>query len=415
MENRLIATPRLKSRKVFRSFGKEVKVVPFEGQTNTMSVRNSYGSPQTNLTGKRRTSVGDSMPNPVAQTPSSKKKLAKLYETTSQPGTPLSNYKTKNLSCNLRLYNLVNENNYNLIKEPNVSFSCSTKIGKFAGKPKPNNQDSFKCISNFAQNHSSYFFGVFDGHGHFGHKVSELVKDKFPCHVASCFPKNSLFHKIDLDDSASIKKALRRGCEKTCEDLNLSDINTQFSGSTLITVVVVANKIYCCNIGDSRAVLGRKIGTNWVAIPLSKDHKPNNPSEKSRIESSGGQVRPFKDPSGRIVGPPRIWVRKTNYPGLALSRSLGDSACKKIGVTADPEIKDFKLMPEDKFIVIASDGLWEFMSNHEVVQIVSKAWESQNINFGVNSLMKKACLEWKRVSKARDDITIIIVFLCDSG
>jgi serine/threonine protein phosphatase PrpC len=63
------------------------------------------------------------------------------------------------------------------------------------------------------------------------------------------------------------------------------------------------------------------------------------------------------------MGPLRVWHLHENIPGLAMSRSFGDGAAAEVGVIADPEILEMNLTEQDKFIVLASDGVWEFLSN----------------------------------------------------
>ena len=74
----------------------------------------------------------------------------------------------------------------------------------------------------------------------------------------------------------------------------------------------------------------------------------------------------MKDDSGKYVGPPRVWVKNDNIPGLGMSRSFGDKCGVQCGIIAKPEIIEWMLSEEDKFIIIASDGIWEFLGNEEV-------------------------------------------------
>jgi len=99
------------------------------------------------------------------------------------------------------------------------------------------------------------------------------------------------------------------------------------------------------------------------------DHKPNNPGEQKRIEKSGGRCEPYWDEDGKPLGPYRVWLKNENIPGLAMSRSLGDLVAASVGVSPEPEVLEFNLEPDDKFIVIASDGVWEFLNNNAVRQI----------------------------------------------
>ena len=101
---------------------------------------------------------------------------------------------------------------------------------------------------------------------------------------------------------------------------------------------------------------------HWMAVALSRDHKASIPEEYSRIVQQGGKVEACQDPDGRLIGPARVWLKEENLPGLAMSRSLGDGVCKTIGVICDLEIVGYKLVPDDKFVVLASDGVFEFLS-----------------------------------------------------
>ena len=97
--------------------------------------------------------------------------------------------------------------------------------------------------------------------------------------------------------------------KRTDKDLGcLQRIDTLFSGSTCVQVLLRGELILCANTGDSRAVIGRKSESGWEAIPLSEDQKPDLPTERARIEASGGMVEAFKE--GPIdVGPARVWIK----------------------------------------------------------------------------------------------------------
>lgn len=98
-----------------------------------------------------------------------------------------------------------------------------------------------------------------------------------------------------------------------------SDFNADFSGSTLVTVVIEnCKKVFCANAGDSRAIVARQCNkyiylvnrNNWEVIRLSNDHKPDLPEEKKRILSFGGRVETVYDETGKSIGPFRVWLPK---------------------------------------------------------------------------------------------------------
>lgn len=112
---------------------------------------------------------------------------------------------------------------------------------------------------------------------------------------------------------------------------------------------------------------------------LSRDHKPEYENERKRILNFGGRVEAlFDTKTQKQLGPYRVWLKDENVPGLAMSRSLGDEVARKAGVVCDPEIREIELEPQDKFIVQASDGVWEFMENKEVIDIVIPYWKKND-------------------------------------
>jgi serine/threonine protein phosphatase PrpC len=113
------------------------------------------------------------------------------------------------------------------------------------------------------------------------------------------------------------------------------------------------------------------------ATPLNRDHKPELKDEADRIHKRGGRIDSFRDyyNNGEPIGPQRVWLQNEEIPGLAMSRSMGDKVAHSVGVTAEPETLEFTLGLNDKFLVIASDGVWEFLSNEDVANIVFPFYE----------------------------------------
>ena len=117
-----------------------------------------------------------------------------------------------------------------------------------------------------------------------------------------------------------------------CENsFSKTKLDASMSGSTCIILFIINEKIITANAGDSRAILSCKDNIRL----LSFDHKPDNKEEKARIIKAGGRVHPLKD-MGRFVGPSRVWVKSGDYPGLAMSRSIGDLVAKSVGCTCAP-------------------------------------------------------------------------------
>ena len=153
--------------------------------------------------------------------------------------------------------------------------------------------------------------------------------------------------------------------------------------------------------------------SKFKCIALSRDHKPEFDSERQRILSFGGRVEAlFDTETQRQLGPYRVWLKDENVPGLAMSRSLGDEVARKAGVVWDPEIREIELESQDKFIVQASDGVWEFMTNKEVINIVIPYWKKNDPTGACDHLSKEATKRWKESdSKTIDDISVIVIFI----
>jgi hypothetical protein len=132
----------------------------------------------------------------------------------------------------------------------------------------------------------------------------------------------------------------------------------------------LGNRLWVASAGDSRAILcscAAPGSTKLIARPLTLDHRPRRLSERLRVEAAGGRVQPKQLPSGRLVGEPRVWLQQVAAPGLLLSRSLGDLMAATVGCTSEPEISYVTLEPErDQFVVLASDGVWDVLTNEQV-------------------------------------------------
>ena len=224
-------------------------------------------------------------------------------------------------------------------------------------------------------------------------------------------------------DSTEVKEQLDKSFNNVTDSLyKSSGINLRFSGSTCVSVLIVGNKVFCANVGDSRATLARRKelnngsgpnGANFkmMGIPLNRDHKADEPDEQQRILSSGGRVAAYRDMQGNPLGPARVWHLNEDIPGLAMSRSFGDQAAAEVGVNAIPEITEMNLLESDKFLILASDGVWEFISNDQAVNIVMPHYQNNSAEKAAEALIREALKRWQEEDTSIDDITCIIIFL----
>ncbi len=99
---------------------------------------------------------------------------------------------------------------------------------------------------------------------------------------------------------------------------------------------------------------------------MTQDHRPDDQMEKERILTRGGKIEAYRDYKGLSLGPQRIWLPDMSGPGLAMSRSLGDKLAHSLGVISEPSVSHYNLNSSDCFIIIGSDGIWQYLSNEEV-------------------------------------------------
>ena len=237
-----------------------------------------------------------------------------------------------------------------------------------------------------------------------------------------------------------------------CDDELISpsqNINTFGSGTTAIALIVSDTGLHIASVGDSRAIMATlpcksvlvqkvksegKFKTDFVparaveALQLTIDQKPNLEAEMARIVKSGGLVAKALNLQGDPHGEYRVFQAGKDIPALAMSRSLGDVAGKQVGVIAEPIVDFFPILPfADQFVVLASDGVWDVMSNEEVASFLETfrkrctdkvADPFDEFIFGsqctpARLLAEEARLRWMNLCPDKmeniDDISVIIV------
>ena len=206
-----------------------------------------------------------------------------------------------------------------------------------------------------------YFFAVYDGHG--GKGCSIYLKENLHNNIKE-FSKQGIKEAIEItEEKFKVEQALNEKGE-------ISDS----SGSCGIMAMIQNNKIIIANVGDSRLVLFK----NGKVFFSTEDHKPNTETEKKRIKNAGGEIYqtftyfPLRQNGREIEAPWRV------LPGrLSVSRTFGDVEAKdpKFGgiggvVMALPDITEFDLDDEFNFMVIGCDGIFDVLSNEEILECV---------------------------------------------
>ena len=284
-----------------------------------------------------------------------------------------------------------------------------SQVGFSGPGVKKYNQDNYFIFKNLNDEQDTFYIGVCDGHGLVGHDVSKFLITHLPHNLNNELKKTNKYIK----DKNNLYRVLKEVFINTNQSLCKTPlIDTKYSGSTCVTIILTKNKIISANAGDSRAVLGRYDSTQnkWISLDLSRDHKPNDKDESERILKKGGRIEAYKDENGGDLGPPRVWLQQEDIPGLAMSRSFGDEVAASVGTISEPEIKEFELTVDDKFIVIASDGIWEFISSEECIKIVGEYYRKKDLKGCLKYLLNESSKRWIREEEVIDDITAVIVF-----
>jgi len=278
-----------------------------------------------------------------------------------------------------------------------VSYGVHSIKGK-----RPSMEDAHKAIveepdetiddSYEGQNDNTSFFGVYDGHG--GEKAAKFVSH----HLHKLILSHS---KFSTDPVLAIKEGFleveRLYLQKSVKD-QLGD------GTTATIAILVNSMMYVAHVGDSDAVLAR----GHKSILLTQPHNLKaNVEERDRVKQSGGVII-----HGRLGHP----FLNPEFASLGVSRAIGDSIFKDpaftdgkpSGLIAEPEIEKISLIPEDQFVILACDGVWDVFKHHDAVAFVHKALLENGND------PQKAAIELVHSALSRgstDNITALIILL----
>ncbi|KAK6943212.1 PPM-type phosphatase-like domain [Dillenia turbinata] len=280
------------------------------------------------------------------------------------------------------------------------------------------NQDAMTVWEDFTGQPELVFCGVFDGHGPVGHKIAHRVRDVLPWKISAAF-KSSQLHSTDNggnvedvkdnhDSFLSSWKSIFVKSFKEMDDELRHDSSTDAfcSGTTAVAVLKKNNDLLIANLGDSRAVLCTRGHKNQlVSVQLTVDLKPNLPGEADRIRGLRGRVFALDEEPNVF----RVWMPDENYPGLAMARAFGDFCLKEYGIISIPELSHVKLTEKDEFVVLATDGVWDVLSNKEVVEIVASA---RIRSMAAKLLVECAVRAWrsKYPTSKVDDCAVVCLF-----
>lgn len=295
-----------------------------------------------------------------------------------------------------------------------IGFGWVCKKGLKPGSP---NQDSFSLLvveKDFA------LIGVYDGHGPDGHDVSQCAREEMV--------KLFMQHPDRRSNTAGVFKEIFVQVQNRLAEITGCDTRTSNKGSnrktgasydawesgttcTMVYIDIVDCTLTVAHVGDARSCLGkRKASEEFISEDMTKDHKPNDPVERRRIESA--------NPPGRVIFDGyvnhRVFVKDGHYPGLNMSRALGDVCAHKLaGLTAVPDTRTVDLKPylqdhQDVTLLVATDGLWEFIEGADAFGHVKDQPKIECHGFA-NKLALESWAKWMADSEDTvcDDITVV--------
>ena len=200
------------------------------------------------------------------------------------------------------------------------------------------------------------------------------------------------------------------------------------SGSCAVVIIIVDNKIYIANVGDSRAILSLNYGNQYLIV--TEDHKPSNEKEKARIIEKGGQVYQTQTPitgaendafNGQILlGPYRV------LPGrLSVSRTIGDIEAKGVQfggnpnvIISYPDIYCYDLEKDNiDFLLLGCDGIYDQITSEEILDCAWMIFNNKEMNYNLHQkcgIIVDFILKASMARKSFDNITCVIIALKDN-
>ena len=166
------------------------------------------------------------------------------------------------------------------------------------------------------------------------------------------------------------------------------------------------NKLITVNLGDTKSIL---ITDNKQIKELTTLHTPSLATERTRIENLGGIISRI---DCSIIGPLRVWGADRKTPGLSITRSFGDFDAESLGVISIPDINEFDINEEKiKIVVIGTNGVWEFLTNEKIMDIVLPYYENNDCSGAVKKIKEVAWKMWGiKNPKNIPDVTVIVLF-----
>ncbi|KAG7673414.1 hypothetical protein Ndes2526B_g03140 [Nannochloris sp. 'desiccata'] len=322
-----------------------------------------------------------------------------------------------------------------------IHYAYLSQRGHYPDQPNKANQDAVLIRENVNGVPGQHLLGVLDGHGETGAECAQFAKAKLPLILSG-----------DTTLPTDPPSAMHAALVSTNDQLHKAPIDDTLSGTTVCLALLQDRILYVANVGDSRAVLAQKpfkkpataadtdavegekeeekkasattdndTTSNLIALELTADQTPFREDECERVQHAGARVMTLDQMEGlkeRGVrcwtneadcdgDPPRLWSPTGTYPGTAFTRSVGDSVAESIGVFAEPEITKIEITDDMPFLILASDGIWEFISSQKAVDIVAECNDPAE---AAQALVSTAYKAWLKKETRTDDISVAVMF-----
>eukprot|EP01016_Furgasonia_blochmanni_P013562 TRINITY_DN1693_c0_g2_i1.p1 TRINITY_DN1693_c0_g2~~TRINITY_DN1693_c0_g2_i1.p1 ORF type:complete len:282 (-),score=32.44 TRINITY_DN1693_c0_g2_i1:194-1039(-) len=238
-------------------------------------------------------------------------------------------------------------------------------------------EDGYFFFDNILGDGQSSLFGLMDGHG------GKLVRD----FVANNFCKEFL---LEFKKTKDVKKCLENTFMNVDDLIKKANIGFDQGCTAVVGFIRLEESkkvLYVANVGDSRAVLFQDTSFKRVSV----DHRPSDAAEAERVRKMGGSVM-----YNRVSGL------------LAVSRAFGDFALKDKGVTAMPDVARIELRKIDRYLVIASDGLWDVLAEQTAFDII------KTISLGAANDIASELIKRALKMDSRDNVSVLVLRLVQS-
>jgi len=303
---------------------------------------------------------------------------------------------------------------------------CCGNVPSFV---RPNQDDYFYAITEDGY----HIAGVFDGHGRDGHVLAAAARNRIMRHLFAALPQNDKGGKGMGELADCTMDAIAEAFDAAHQEIiGMEGVDAALSGVAACVLVHNVKRKWMATgwTGNARCIVAEgaregedgftartlvsetarksKKGKNkMTVVAFSQDHDLEDRKEKKRVKRAGAELRPDSNQKLHIYAPDEEW------PGLPITRCLGNLLGQHLGVVATADIMERSVENESIFAVMATDGIWEVMEEQEIVQMLAET-KQQNMQYGLDNIFEIARRRWATKPEAHgtvDDMTMFVIWL----